>query len=61
MSFYKKISDAIAAALSGKDAVVLAKVARDAVMSAAKRLCEHKGARNSSECMRCVRAGRSGT
>lgn len=43
MSFYKKISDAIAAALSGKDAVVLAKVARDAVMSAAKRLCEHKG------------------
>ena len=43
MSYYKKISEAIAAALSGKDAVVLAKVARDAVMSAAKRLCEHKG------------------
>ena len=43
MSFYKKISDAIVSALSGRDAAMLAKVARDAVMSAAKRLFEHKG------------------
>ena len=35
MSYYKKISEAIAAALSGKDAVAIANVARDAVMSAA--------------------------
>lgn len=43
MSYYKKISETIAAALSSKDAVVLAKVARDAVLSAAKRLCAYKG------------------
>ena len=43
MSFYKKISDAIVSTWPGNDAVALAKVARDAVMSAAKRLFEHKG------------------